>query len=143
MIARILIALRIEMKGAVGGERFSVHLKDSEDPDDGTQADIPLTLTEKWQTYDFDLTSFETADLSKLYIVAGFHFVDQPERRRGVLAGVVHADQPEAVIGHDLEVLENLRIARIHRAVAAVRVLALPEARVGDGESLSRDQVPG
>jgi hypothetical protein len=71
--------LRLEMKGDEGGERFSVHLKDSDDPDDGTQTDIPVMLTDDWQNYDFDLTSFETADLSKLYIVAGFLFYQQPE----------------------------------------------------------------
>lgn len=71
--------LRLEMKGAEGGEQFSVHLKDSEDPDDGSQTDIPVTLTDEWQTYDFDLASFETANLSRLYIVAGFLFFQQPE----------------------------------------------------------------
>lgn len=71
--------LRLEMKGDKGGERFSVHLKDRDDPDDGTQTDIPVILTDDWQNYDFDLASFETADLSKLYIVAGFLFYQQPE----------------------------------------------------------------
>ena len=71
--------LRLEMKGEQGGEQFSVHLKDSDDPDDGTQTDIPVTLTDEWQTYDFDLSAFETADLGKLYVVAGFLFYQQPE----------------------------------------------------------------
>lgn len=71
--------LRLEVKGDEGGEAFSVHLKDSEDPDDGTQTDIPVTLTDEWQTYDFDLSAFETADLSKLYVVTGFLFYQQPE----------------------------------------------------------------
>ena len=70
--------LRLEMKGEQGGEQFSVHLKDSDDPDDGTQTDIPVTLTDEWQTYDFDLSAFETADLGKLYVVAGFLFYQQP-----------------------------------------------------------------
>jgi hypothetical protein len=71
--------LRLEMKGDKGGETFSVHLKDSEDPDDGSQTDIPVTLTDEWQTYDFDLAAFDTADLSKLYVVTGFLFYQQPE----------------------------------------------------------------
>jgi hypothetical protein len=66
------------MKGDKGGEQFSVHLKDSEDPDDGSQTDIPVTLTGEWQTYDFDLASFETADLIQLYSVTGFLFYQQP-----------------------------------------------------------------
>ena len=71
--------LRLEMKGEKGGEEFSVHLKDSEDPDDGTQTDIPVTLTDDWQTYDFELSEFETADLTRLYVVTGFLFYLQPE----------------------------------------------------------------
>jgi hypothetical protein len=72
-------SLRLDMKGARGGEQFSIHLKDSSDADDGTQTNIPVTLTEDWQTYDFDLASFESADLSRLFIVTGFLFIDQPE----------------------------------------------------------------
>ena len=71
--------LRLEMKGDQGGETFSVHLKDSEDPDDGSQTDIPVTLTDEWENYEFDLSAFDTADLSKLYIVTGFLFYQQPE----------------------------------------------------------------
>ena len=67
------------MKGDIGGERFSVHVKDRDDPDDGTQTDIPVILTDAWQTYDFDLASFETADLGKLYVVAGILFYQQPK----------------------------------------------------------------
>lgn len=71
--------LRLEMKGDKGGETFSVHLKDSEDPDDGSQTDIPVTLTDEWENHEFDLSAFENADLSKLYIVTGFLFYQQPE----------------------------------------------------------------
>jgi hypothetical protein len=71
--------LRLEMKGEHGGETFWIHLKDTGDPDDGTQSNIPVTLTDEWQTYDFDLASFETANLSKLFIVTGFLFEQQPE----------------------------------------------------------------
>jgi hypothetical protein len=72
-------SLRLDMKGAKGGEQFSIHLKDASDADDGTQTNIPVTLTGDWQTCDFDLASFESADLSRLFIVTGFLFIDQPE----------------------------------------------------------------
>ena len=69
--------LSIEMKGKQGGEQFSLHIKDRDDPDDGSQTNMPVTLTDEWQTYEFDLASFENADLEKLYVVAGFLFVDE------------------------------------------------------------------
>ncbi len=69
--------IRLEMKGAGGGEQFFLHIKDRDDPDDGTQTNLPVTLTDEWQVYEFDLASFENADLAKLYIVAGFLFLDQ------------------------------------------------------------------
>lgn len=72
-------SLRFEMKGDKGGEQFLVHLKDTDDADDGAQTDIPVTLTDDWQTYDFELTDFKSADLSKLFIVTGFLFYQQPE----------------------------------------------------------------
>ena len=71
--------LRLEMRGSRGGEQFFVNLKDRDDPDDGTQTNIAVTLSDEWQTYDFDLESFENADLTKLYNVAAFLFLDQQE----------------------------------------------------------------
>jgi hypothetical protein len=71
--------IQIEMKGDVGGEQVLVHLKDSLDLDDGTQTNIPIQLTDKWQTYEIDLDRFETADLSRLYVVLGFLFFEEPQ----------------------------------------------------------------
>ena len=71
--------LRLEMRGSRGGEQFFVNLKDRDDPDDGTQTNIAVTLSDEWQTYDFDLESFENADLTKLYNVAAFLFLDQQD----------------------------------------------------------------
>ena len=61
--------------------------------DSNSQADLPLAPAllesgalpstvrpyEVLNYYDFDLASFETADLSRLYLVAGFLFYQQPE----------------------------------------------------------------
>jgi hypothetical protein len=71
--------LRLELKGEAGGERVLVHMKDKDDPDDGSQTDIELVLSDNWQTHDIDLARFETADLDSLYITLGFLFIDQFE----------------------------------------------------------------
>lgn len=71
--------IQIEMKGDVGGEQVLVHLKDSLDPDDGSQTNIPIQLSNQWQTYEIDLGRFENADLSRLYVVLGFLFFEEPQ----------------------------------------------------------------
>src|SRR5210317_1485283 len=71
--------LRLELKGEAGGERLLVHMKDKDDPDDGSQTNIELVLGDQWQTHDIDLARFETADLENLYITLGFLFIDQFE----------------------------------------------------------------
>lgn len=71
--------LRLELKGEAGGERVLVHMKDKDDPDDGSQTDLELLLSDQWQTYDIDLARFETAELGSLYIPLGFLFIDQYE----------------------------------------------------------------
>ena len=71
--------LRLELKGEAGGERVLVHMKDKDDPDDGSQTDLELVLSDQWQTYDIDLARFETAELGSLYIPLGFLFIDQYE----------------------------------------------------------------
>ena len=65
---------------------------------------------------------------------------DQLEGERGVLARVVEADQIEIVRDENLEVFENLIGARVHGAVAAIRMLAFPKPRVRDGHDFSRHQ---
>jgi hypothetical protein len=71
--------LQLELKGSHGGEKFYMHLKDNDDPDDGSQTNIELVLTDQWQTYDIGLNRFENADPSNLYVVTGFLFVQQYE----------------------------------------------------------------
>lgn len=71
--------LRLEMRGAQDGEKILLNLKDRDDPDDGTQTNIPVTLSDEWRTYDFELASFDNADLTKLYVVTGFLFLDQQD----------------------------------------------------------------
>ena len=54
-------------------------MKDKNDPDDGSQTNIELVLTDQWQNFEIDLDRFENADLSTLSIVTGFLFLQQFE----------------------------------------------------------------
>lgn len=71
--------LQLELKGNIGGEKILVHMKDSNDPDDGSQTDLELQLTDQWQVYEIDLERFENADLDHLHIVLGFLFREEPQ----------------------------------------------------------------
>ncbi len=69
--------LAIDLKGAQGGERLSIGIKDRDDPDDGSETKIPVTLATEWQTCRFPLTRFISANLTQLYVPAEFVF--EPE----------------------------------------------------------------
>ncbi len=67
--------LSLELRGEAGGEYVSVGLKDNADPDNGTEKKMQVSnLTPNWQTFTFSLSSFDTADLTKLYVVTEFVF---------------------------------------------------------------------
>jgi len=66
--------LSVELRGAKGGEVVEIGLKDNEDPDNGSEAKIPVTVTKEWKTYTFPLSKFFTADLKNLYVVTEFVF---------------------------------------------------------------------
>jgi hypothetical protein len=67
--------LRLELKGDTGGETFLVNLKDSDDPDDGSQTNLEVVLSNEWQVYEFDLERFDNAELQKLHVVLAFLFL--------------------------------------------------------------------
>jgi hypothetical protein len=69
----------LEAKGVNGGERLLLHMKDKDDPDDGSQTNLEIVLSEQWDTYEFYLSDFENADLSKLNLALGFLALDQPD----------------------------------------------------------------
>jgi hypothetical protein len=71
--------LVLELKGEKGGETILVNLKDRDDPDDGSQTNIELILTQQWQTYEIDLGEFDNADLAKLHLTLGFLFGNEPQ----------------------------------------------------------------
>jgi exo-beta-1,3-glucanase (GH17 family) len=68
-------ALSLELRGEVGGEDVWVGLKDNTDRDDGSERKIRVRdLTKDWQTFNFPLSAFVTADLTRLYVVTEFVF---------------------------------------------------------------------
>lgn len=70
--------LVLEMKGETGGEVLMVNLKDKDDPDDGSQTNVEAVLTEEWQTYTFDLSDFDNADLEKLNVLSFLILHEEP-----------------------------------------------------------------
>jgi hypothetical protein len=73
-------SLRMELKGAKGGETFHVSLKDESNPTDGSETKVPLTISNEWAYYEIPLDSFAPTDLSKLFMVASFVFEREPSR---------------------------------------------------------------
>ncbi len=72
--------LSLELRGAKGGESVLIGLKDNTDPDDGSETKIPVSnLTTDWKTFTIPLSKFDTADLSKLYVVTEFVFTANPQ----------------------------------------------------------------
>jgi len=69
--------LRLELKSEAGDQLISVHMKDSTDPDDGSQANVEVAITDQWQVYELDLAVFKNADLSHLHLPIGFLFDDE------------------------------------------------------------------
>lgn len=69
-----LKTLIISMKGAKGGEKVDIGIKDRTDPDDGSETKKTVTLTNTYSEYRFALNEFSTADLQNLYVVTEFVF---------------------------------------------------------------------
>jgi len=67
--------LSLELRGQTGGESVQIGIKDATDPDDGTETKALVSnLSTQWQTYQFPLSMFATADLTRLYVVTEFVF---------------------------------------------------------------------
>lgn len=62
------------MKGAKGGEKVYIGIKDKTDPDDGTETKKLVSLEKKYSEYSFQLSEFNTANLQNLYVVTEFVF---------------------------------------------------------------------
>lgn len=70
--------IRLELKQNSGCEDLRLVLKDAEDADDGTQKDVKLDISNEWATYDYPLSLFADADLTRLNVVTGFLMFGQP-----------------------------------------------------------------
>jgi hypothetical protein len=66
--------LRLELKGEKGGEKIQISIKDETNPTDGSEAKVPLILTNEWKIYDIPLSKFEGTNLKKLFMPAAFIF---------------------------------------------------------------------
>ena len=64
--------IRLELRGHSGCEDLRLVLKDAQDADDGSQANVRLELSGEWATYDYPLSLFSDADLARLNVVTGF-----------------------------------------------------------------------
>lgn len=62
-------ALQIDLRGQAGGETVQVGIKDTTDPDDGTETRKTVVVTANWQTFTYALSDFRTADLKRLYLL--------------------------------------------------------------------------
>lgn len=61
--------VKLQLRGAIGGESVEVGIKDNTDPDDGSEVKRAVTVTAAWQDYEFSLTGFSTADPKRLYVL--------------------------------------------------------------------------
>lgn len=72
--------LSIEMKGGPGSRTIDIGIKTNTQKDDGSETKKTVTLTQDWQVYEFSLSDFKGADLSRLYVVTEFVFAgSQPQ----------------------------------------------------------------
>lgn len=68
-------SLSVELRGETGLESVDIGIKDSEDPDDGSESKITIVdLTTDWKKYIFPLDEFKTADIAHLYVLIEFVF---------------------------------------------------------------------
>jgi len=61
--------LRVQLRGAIGGEAVQIGIKDNTDPDDGSEAKKTFVLSSSWQTFDMAISDFITADPKRLYLL--------------------------------------------------------------------------
>lgn len=63
-----------EMRGDQGGEVLQLGMKDASDRDDGSESRVTVRLTSAWTSYCYDLNSFPSADMSRIYLPIEFVF---------------------------------------------------------------------
>ena len=74
----IYTKLKLELRGAQGGEVVFIGLKDVSNPTDGSETKVELTLTNEYKTYEIPLSSFKPTDISKLFMPFSIIFEKEP-----------------------------------------------------------------
>jgi hypothetical protein len=64
--------LHLELKGDRGNEVVRAHIKDIDYPVISAPISVALTLSDKWQSYEIDLSSFEPIDLKRINLALAF-----------------------------------------------------------------------
>ena len=64
--------IRLELRRQSGCKDLRLVLKDADDADDGSQANVKLELSNEWATYEYPLSLFSDANLARLQVVTGF-----------------------------------------------------------------------
>ncbi|MFI5132147.1 MAG: hypothetical protein ACHQFX_19235 [Chitinophagales bacterium] len=72
--------LLLELRGDKGDESILIGIKDNDDPDDGSESHVRLSLTKNWAEYQISLSQFKTTDLERLYVVTEFTFETTGQR---------------------------------------------------------------
>jgi hypothetical protein len=91
--------LVLEMRGDPG-TAIEVGIKDSTQPDDGTETRISVKLSAEWRTYTIPLTSFAGADLRRIYVVTEWIFTGpqtQTTQVRSIKFSASSAIRPKTV----------------------------------------------
>ena len=72
-------SIKLELKGAKGGEKVYINIKDKDDPNDGNESRVSLTLTDEWKTYEIPLSEFKTTNLEEISVAAGILSLEEPK----------------------------------------------------------------
>jgi exo-beta-1,3-glucanase (GH17 family) len=60
--------LAVDLRALHGGTQVELGMKDVEDPDNGSETLIPVTLATDWKTHRVTLSELVTADLHRIYL---------------------------------------------------------------------------
>ena len=89
------------------------------------------------------VADFRAEPYSEQHFHRELMFANEFQGGERVLSGIVKPDQVKAAGQHDLQILEDLGVARIHGPVASIRMLAFTKTRVCERHDLANQQVIG
>jgi hypothetical protein len=62
------------MRSDTDNQTVFIGIKDKNQPDDGSETLLPVSLSSTWKTYVFDLSKFRGANLAEVYLPTEFVF---------------------------------------------------------------------